>query len=556
MTIKIALIDTGVNKNIISNHHVNIKHFFLKNEKVIEKYKISNDLHGDECLKEILRQVDIPFDILDFNITDRNGNLSMKGLILSIKKAIEERADIVNISLGINNYSSLLFEVCQEAVLNNVAIISAGSHSNNISYPAEFKNVVRVIVNQKQKNKIKRIDETTVSIRLEEHIQKENGFEFDFSSTSLACAYFSGVLAKLLNDTPIFDKFILLKKNFGLQIDEASEFIKSIKPIPKKIGERIKDKKLAVVLLPPKKISEISNFLKLKNVTSYWDFKDQKFYRFGTLKEEDTTFDVIVVINTTLQEIAISDNIKKRFPNYEWIFLGKIKQMSDNLLYSHEEFKNDDLSSLEKPVLLILSLGRNSHKFEIQKNLVSNFAIDELNPKALTYNPEGVIYGFDVFYYPKQVIFPDIVGSINYYMNRVEAYEKIDVFVINVGGGISFINNQNKQTFGKLNESYLHATKVDVVVLCIHCEVNLKELEFTLQKFRNFGVKFIFLVPSYNTFDHSTLEAEDGIQTYQMDFKNYQLRFNDLKKIFKEDIFTIGEVKKNQLYQKILESLT
>jgi hypothetical protein len=130
----------------------------------------------------------------------------------------------------------------------------------------------------------------------------------------------------------------------------------------------------------------------------------------------------------------------------------------------------------------------------------------------ITYNSEGALYGFDVFQYPNQVIFPDIVCSINHYISCLEVHDEVEVFIINVGGGISFINNQNKQNFGKLSESYLHAVNVDIVVLCITNGVDLDDLEFAFQKFQNFGVKYIFLMLSHNAFDSSTLEPVNDLR--------------------------------------------
>jgi hypothetical protein len=557
MKIKIALIDTGIDKNIFITFPVNIQHFSLENDKMVENYKKPTESHGNKCLQEILKQ-NVSLDILDFNVTDDDGNLQIVGIISSIQKAIDERVDIINLSLGICEYSSSLFEVCEEAISNNIAIISANSHSDDISYPAAFKNVVGVKVNQKQMKKIEKIDDTTVTVRLEEHIVEKDGTAFDFASTSLACAYFSGVLAKELNNTPIFDKFVLLKENFGIRISDTMEWIEPFTPISKKIFKRIKNKKVAVVLLPPHKKSEMNDFLRLENIIAYWDHEDRKFYRFNitTVKEEVTNFDSILIINTSSYEVILSSDLEKRFSDFELIYLGKFKRPFENLLYSHQEFFSENISSLEKPVVLILGIGENLNKFDIQKNLMQNFIKDKFMPKAITYNPEGALYGFDVFQYPNQVIFPDIVCSINHYMSCLEVYDEVEVFVIDVGGGIFFINNQNKQNFGKLSESYFHAANVDIVILCITNGVDLNDLEFAFQKFQNFGVKHIFLMLSHNTFDFSTLETQDGIKTYQLDSAIYQLSLKNLKENLKEEIFTLEEVKKNQLYQKILEKVT
>lgn len=150
---KIALIDVGVSKTFIGNE-TKIRHFSLNNGEMVEKYKEPEEEHGTRCFKEIMANKKTSnIQILDLNISDESGTLQVFPMIAAIEKAIDERVDIINISLGLTAYSQELFDVCEKAVQNNIVILSAASHKNTISFPADFNNVICVNVNQKQKEK-------------------------------------------------------------------------------------------------------------------------------------------------------------------------------------------------------------------------------------------------------------------------------------------------------------------------------------------------------------------------------------------------------------------
>lgn len=143
---KIALIDVGVSKTSIGNE-TKIRHFSLNNGEMVEKYKEPEEEHGTRCFKEIMANKKTSnIQILDLNISDESGTLQVFPMIAAIEKAIDERVDIINISLGLTAYSQELFDVCEKAVQNNIVILSAASHKNTISFPADFNNVICVNV--------------------------------------------------------------------------------------------------------------------------------------------------------------------------------------------------------------------------------------------------------------------------------------------------------------------------------------------------------------------------------------------------------------------------
>ena len=550
MNIKIAVIDAGIDKTVADESICAVKHFSFYKNKIIEKYKAPTQEHGTFCFKEILKQ-NVVFDILDINITNENNELKIENVILGIEKAIELKSDIINVSLGVFKYSVDLFNVCQKAIKNNIVIISAASHTSEISYPSVFKNVVSININKNQKSTIEKVDDSTLSLKM----SNEN-FDNYLPSTSIASARFCGLFGKKLNKNPVLDKFIMLKKLYGLKINSGLDEIYEITCDKMPLYEKIKNKKIAIILFPYAELNALINCLRLNNIVAWYNHKNQKFYSFNN-NEETNDIDTVLVVNSSQYEITISDKlIKSLNNNYEIVYIGKFKNIKsiNTLIYNHNNFNSEALSTLQKPVVLITGLSWELGKFACQTSLAECFLNDNFYMKNLTYNMQGTIYGFDVFEYPNKIVFPDIVCSINKYMYGTESNNDFDGWLIDVGGGM-FINNFNKFSFGKLTEAYFHAANVDILIFYIPPITDPIHLELNIKKANAYGIKKIFFVISQNTFQGSTIKSFDGIRTYSIDSKKYWDIVKYLKENFKAEIFTHEDVINGFLYEKIIDVL-
>ena len=552
MNIKIAIIDTGIDKITAERSICNVNHFSVSKNKIIEKYKIPTQEHGTLCFKEILKQ-NIDFDIEDINIVDENNELKIENVLLGIKKAIKLKVDIVNISLGFTKYLPELFDICQQAISNNILIISAVSHTNEISYPSDLKNVVGIDVNQNQREIVKKINASTLSLKMVDKIFFENGIKYDFSSTSMASAYFSGLFAKQLEKNPILDKFIVLKKLYDLKINSELDYIDELEYDKMPLYKKIENKRIAIIVLPKAEGNRVDCHLKLNNIVAIYNHDDKKFYSFDGKKTSN--FDTILIINSSQYELSVSDNLITHFNDYELIFIGKFKNLKNSLIYKHENFNNETLSALNRPLVLITGISWSLDKFNIQKSLIKNFVNDKFSVKSVTYNAQGSIYGCDIFEYPEKIVFPDIVCSINNYMCCVEANNEIDLWLVNVGGGM-FVNNFNKFSFGKLTEAYFHASDVDVLIFCIPTFVDFDQLELNVKKAETYGIKKILFVVSPNTFEWSTIKSLDAIKTYCVDEEKYLNSVKYLRENFNQDIFTYKDVLDKLLYKRIIDILS
>lgn len=557
MNIKIALIDTGVSDSVALKNNCSIKHFSIIQNKVVEKYKDPILTHGTSCLEEILKQK-IPLDILDINVLGENGDITINNVILGIDKAIELQADIINISLGFTEYSSQLYELCQKAVENNIAVISAMSHTQEVSYPADFKNVIGVDVDSDQKDIVQTVGDSVISIKMDKQLICKNNVKYNFASSSMASAYFSGLFATKLIGNPVLDKFTLLRNLYNLKIYSPVDYIDDLKYKNMKLYEKIKNKKVAVVLLPSNVNNNATNIissLKINNIVAWYNNKTGHFYSFDGQTTND--FDVILVINSTQYEVTISEYLIPHFNKYEILFLGKFKNIEsqNNLIYDHNHFNNSTVSKLTKPIILVAGVSWDLGKFIIQKSLVKNFSKDGFFVKAVTYNPCGVLYNFDVFNYPDRIIFPDIVCSINNYMCCVENNINLDAWIINVGGGL-FVNNFNKFSYGKLIESYFQAANIDILVLCVPAFYGLEMLRLNINRALTYGIKKIFLVISQNTIEGSTINSFNALKTYKVDFPKYDTSVDYIRQNFDGEIFSFDDACNGKLYNRITDSLS
>lgn len=551
-----AVIDVGIFDEM--DNKSSIKHFYLNSNKdqIVEGYKEPLGTHGTLCLKEILRQ-DAEFDILDINIADDKGEPQLEGIVLGIKEAINQRADIINISLGLKTYSEELYSACKEAIDSNIAVIAAASHSGNISYPADFKNVLSIEVNDNPKNEFLKIDDSTLSVYMEDKIINYKNVASPNRCTSMAAAYFSGVFGKNLESIPLYDKFTILKKIYDISLDDSQILIKKMKYKPCKLYDEIKGKKVAVVLTPYGSIDNININLKLKNMVAIYNYDLNVFCSFDGKNCKEDDFDTILIINTEKEKVKISDEIKNLYKNKKIIFVGEFENETDSsLIYNHKNFDSENIAILSKPTILIAGLGSGLNKFDVQKNLVENFSKDSLKVASSTYNPEGVVYGFDVFKYPSKITFPNIVCSINNYMCCIEKDIDPDVFVMNVGGGCFFMSNQNANIFGRLVTAYLDACNVDIVVLCLNDYLEVQTLNSYISQLKNMGIKEVLLVLSENTFNSETFQRRDGLQVRKMDNQVYENSYSFLNKQVSEKVFTLDDIKDNNLYNYIINALT
>ena len=153
--IKIAIIDTGIDYN----HHDLLG--FGPNGKVIGGYDfIDNDDqpidtngHGTEVAGIIaadgnLKGVAPKAKLLAYRVSATGESVSSEFIVNAIHRAIKEKADIINISLGVNKTNEELDKAVSEAVKGGIVVVTAAGNSgpgiHTIGSPAESIDVITV----------------------------------------------------------------------------------------------------------------------------------------------------------------------------------------------------------------------------------------------------------------------------------------------------------------------------------------------------------------------------------------------------------------------------
>ena len=208
--IKIAIIDSGIDAKAAD---VNVA-------KVLNQ-KMNQDLYGHgtsvtsivkTTIKNAVKGKGINSDFLfyDGNILDEKGRVKVDQIINSIKWAIEQDVDIINMSFGIQKDVAELHQVIKEAWNQNIIIIAAAGNNLGMEadYPARYPEVLSISsINKSMKHDpmaaIGKIDYVAPSAEISAvQIGKMKDHE-RLSGTSFAAAHATGVVATLLNESKI-----------------------------------------------------------------------------------------------------------------------------------------------------------------------------------------------------------------------------------------------------------------------------------------------------------------------------------------------------------------
>lgn len=552
---KIALIDIGVSQKEIDNS-IEVRHFSFEKGELVEAYKEPKEDHGTNCFKEIITNTkNRDIQILDLNISDDFGSLQVQPIISAIDKSIEERADIINISLGLTAYSQELYDICEKAFRNNIVILSAASHTNTVSFPADFNNVICVKVDQEQSEIIKTVDDTTISVSMRDYIIKEKDVEFDFSSSSMASARLCGYLCDVFCDMPLNDKYKILSKRYHVSLHNAKGMRDDSVLEESGIRKVLSESRAAVVLFPANALKTVDRAILHENIVAYYDHEKEGFYRFSD-NEETKDFDVIILLNVSYHDLEAPAVIKEKYKGYKIIYIGNFLKKNDNqYLRDYTAYDSSEMTVLEKPVIAIAGLCSGLNKSDVQISLLDSLKQDGLDVKAVSNNPVGILYDAEVFNFPTELKFPDIVYSINKFMYLEEVKSDMDAWLINIGGAVGQVNNLNTYNFGKLADAYFSAANIDVAIMCVNPFVDVLNLKLQLSNLYKHGIEKIFIVLSHNEIDASTMDYRDGLQTYYVNDEKYLSAFEYLKKNIEEKVFTLGDVQSGRLYENIIEAL-
>lgn len=144
----LAILDTGINNQLLNKYHNQI----IDTYNVVEHSHDVKDKHGHgSSLTSLIvgfpgnRGIVPKVKIIIVKITDSEGNSSNQYLYEGLKY-VENKADVVNISLGGNIADEKVINQIQQMIQNNIDIVAAaGDYGNkDLLFPANIDGVISV----------------------------------------------------------------------------------------------------------------------------------------------------------------------------------------------------------------------------------------------------------------------------------------------------------------------------------------------------------------------------------------------------------------------------
>ena len=228
--VKVAIIDTGVDTSHVSLSGIKITEISLLNEDNSH----GNLGHGTGITSVIAGQTEDfvgiapSTEILSVRVLNESGEGDSFTVAKGIVEAVDQGADIINLSLGGMDSSIVMDNAIEYAKLNNVLMVSAVGNEGvqGVSFPARHKDVVAV-ASVDAKSRVSTFsnygDEVDIAAPGVGVITawEENEF-IHFSGTSIATAFVTGALASELSYSSLEDKEDALNALYA-NADEAEK---------------------------------------------------------------------------------------------------------------------------------------------------------------------------------------------------------------------------------------------------------------------------------------------------------------------------------------------
>lgn len=151
--VKVALLDSGVDfqENLKIKERVNL----IAEEEEFSAVFEDESCHGTSIASLIVgtgnkvKGINDNVDLYSARILDGNKKAPVSRVIEGIYWAIDKKVNIINISFGTNQYSEALKQAIDDANAKGILVIAAAGNqgengTDNVEYPAAFKNVVAV----------------------------------------------------------------------------------------------------------------------------------------------------------------------------------------------------------------------------------------------------------------------------------------------------------------------------------------------------------------------------------------------------------------------------
>lgn len=155
--INIAILDTGcdVNHKCLNDRIVETKNFINGSEDVTDKNGHGTHVSGiiaANRAKEGMTGIAPEVSLHIYKVLDDNGNGSYEAITKALEQAINQKVDIINMSLGSNEANEKIHELINKAIKDGICVVCASGNESKgddgsvdeISYPGFWREVIEV----------------------------------------------------------------------------------------------------------------------------------------------------------------------------------------------------------------------------------------------------------------------------------------------------------------------------------------------------------------------------------------------------------------------------
>ena len=232
--VKVAVVDSGINHwhSHVGKIEGGVGLDINESREIIFSEDIYDSIgHGTACAG-IIRTIAPNVQLYSIKIFWKRLVTYSELLINAINWAIENKMDIVNLSLGTHRkeHISEIQKICNIAYQNKTIIVAASMDNGSESYPAIFHNVIGVTADTRcDEDAYFYCDKHKVHFFAYGFPRPLPGIlqEHNFRGSSFACAYITGIVARILEKYPFVDfeevKRILISNSSNIRHCEEED---------------------------------------------------------------------------------------------------------------------------------------------------------------------------------------------------------------------------------------------------------------------------------------------------------------------------------------------
>jgi hypothetical protein len=150
--IKVAIIDDGISHDSITERQ-SFECIVFEGDELSQRNKLSQEdtsitcitSHGTHCYQLFCDYVEVPYHLISIKVLNTETCTGSKdSMIRALQWCQEQDVDVINLSIGIRQYSD--FQGIAEAIsnLSETIIVASCSNENTITFPACLPNVIGV----------------------------------------------------------------------------------------------------------------------------------------------------------------------------------------------------------------------------------------------------------------------------------------------------------------------------------------------------------------------------------------------------------------------------